>query len=142
MKREIKLNDIPKRQPYQVPDGYFDKLPMQVMARTVAPEAPAPWLEQVWRPMRLAIAPLLLLLVFVGVYFVNTQQAAQPAPATVASLSDAEIMQYLNDYAQVDATDLEEHAMADAELASEFLNVSAGTAEAELEYYHLNNLDY
>lgn len=138
----MKLNDIPKRQPYQVPEGYFDKLPMQVMARTAAPEAATPEFGHVWRSLRLAIAPLLLLLVFVGVYFLNIQQAAQPAPATVASLSDAEILQYLNNYAQVDAADLEEHAMADTELASEFLNVSAGTAEAELEYYHLNNLDY
>lgn len=143
MKREIKLHNIPKRQPFQAPDGYFDRLPMRVMERLEAPDvaAPAPWLEEVWRPLRLAVAPLLLLLVFVGVYFLSVPQQAQPAP-TVASLSDHEIVNYLSNYAQVDAMDLEEHAVADEELAVELLNVSSGTAEQELEYYHLNHLDY
>ena len=139
----MKLNDIPKRQPYQAPEGYFDRLPMRIMERTAAPEAvaPAPWYEQLWHPVRYAVAPLLLLLVFVGVYFLNIQQTEQ-APAAVAALSDAEIIHYLDTYAQVDAADFENHAIADKAFAAEFLNVSSKTAEEELEYYQLNNLDY
>ncbi|GAB3830808.1 hypothetical protein [Pontibacter rugosus] len=138
----MKLNDIPKRQPYQVPEGYFDRLPMRIMEHTAAPEAvaPAPWHEQLWRPVRLAVAPLLLLLVFVGVYFFNVQQPQ--APASIASLSNAEIIHYLDSYTHVDAADFEQYGIADRELAVEFLNVSSKTAEEELEYYQLNNLDY
>lgn len=147
MKKDIKLSDIPKHNVHQVPEGYFDRLPMRIMERTAAREQVTTdtWYEQLWRPARYAVAPLILLLLFMGIYFFNLQQEqqqVQQAAVTVSSLSDDEIITYLDVYAQVDASDFEEYSIADQELAVDFLNVSSTTAEEELEYYQLHNLDY
>lgn len=145
MRKDMKLSDIPKRNVHQVPDGYFDRLPMQIMERTAAREqvTAAGWSTPWWQPVRYAVAPLILLLLFVGIYFFNIQQNQQQEMATtVASLSDEEIMNYLDTYAQVETADFEEHSVADQELAAEFLNVSSTTAEEELEYYKINDIDY
>lgn len=146
MKKDIKLSDIPKHNVHQVPEGYFDRLPMRIMERTAAREqiTAAAWYAQLWRPVRYAVAPLILLLLFVGIYFFNLQQEQQQRQqaVTIASLSNDEIINYLDIYAQVDASDFEEYSVADQELAVDFFNVSSNTAEEELEYYQLHNLDY
>ncbi|MFD3003132.1 hypothetical protein ACFS7Z_22405 [Pontibacter toksunensis] len=145
MKKDLRLNDIPKHNVHQVPDGYFDRLPTRIMERTAGREqvADTPWYAQLWRPVRYAVVPLVLLLLLMGVYFFNIQQEqAQQPIVTVASLSDDEIINYLDVYAEVDASDFEEYSIADQELAVDFLNVSSNTAEEELEYYQLHNLDY
>ena len=144
MKKEIKLSDIPKHQVHRVPEGYFDRLPMRIMERTAAREhiAATPWQARLWQPVRYALAPLLLLVLFVGVFLFSAQEAPQQNGLSVASLSDQEIMNYLSTYAQMETADLEEYLSADQELAADFLNVSPSAAEDELLYYQLDDLDY
>lgn len=144
MKKELRISDIPKHNVHRVPEGYFDRLPMRIMARTAAREhiASTPWQARLWRPVRYAMAPLLLLLLFAGTFLFSMQQAPQQETLTVATLSDQEIMNYLNAYAQMETADLEEYLSADQELAAEFLNVSPRAAEEELLYYTLDDLDY
>jgi hypothetical protein len=144
MKKEIKLNDIPKRNVHQVPDGYFDRLPMRVMERTAAREqvTAASWLTTLWRHARYTVAPLILLFLFAGIYFFNLQQEPIYTRVPVATLNEEEIIDYLSTYAQVEAADLEEYSIAEQEFTADFLNINARTAEAELEYYHLNDIDY
>lgn len=142
MKKDFKLSDIPKRNPYQVPEGYFDRLPMQIMERR-GTEVQHGWQQVWWRPLRMALAPLVLLLLFVGVYVAN--QPEQPAAPMVnlASVSDSDIVDYLSTYATLDATDFAElNTLQEHELPAEFLNVSATAAEEELEYYTLDDIDY
>lgn len=147
MKRHLKLDEIPKRQLHQVPDGYFDRLPMRIMERTAsrqpkaAPGTPA-WLWQQWRPLQLALAPVLLLVLFIGVYFLGMQQAPQQETVPVALLSKDEMVEYLDLYANLEFSDLEEHLEADQLLAADFLNISPTTAEEELYYYQLDDIDY
>ncbi|SFG30500.1 hypothetical protein [Pontibacter chinhatensis] len=143
MKKDFKLSDIPKRNPYQVPEGYFDRLPMQVMERTSAREQ-AGWLPNLWQPLRLAMAPLLLLLlVFVGVYYYSAFTEQDKVLVNLAAVPDTEIMNYLSTYATLETTDFAElNTLREQELPAEVLNISAQTAEEELEYYHLNTLDY
>ena len=145
MKKDIKLSDIPKYNVHQVPEGYFDRLPTRIMEKTAGREqvTATKWYVPLWRPAQYAVAPLILLLLFVGVYFFNMQQEQEQYRAvTVASLSNEEIMIYLNTYAQVETADFMEYSVADQELVVEFLNVSPNTAEEELEYYKINDIDY
>lgn len=144
MKKDFRLSDIPKHNVHRVPDGYFDRLPMQIMERTAQRGhiAAAPWQATLWRPLRYAVAPLLLLLLFVGTFLFSMQRAPQQQTLTVATLSDEEIMNYLSTYAQMETADLEEYLATDQSLPSDFLNVSALTAEEELQYYQLDDLDY
>lgn len=145
MKKDFKLSDIPKRNPYQVPEGYFDRLPMRVMERTAAREQEqASWLPNLWQPLRLAVAPLLLLLlVFVGVYFYSMPEEPEQQIVNLATVSDSEIVDYLSTYTTVETTDFAElNTLREQELPADVLNVSATAAEEELEYYNLNNIDY
>ena len=144
MKKDFKLSDIPRHNVHRVPEEYFDRLPMRIMERTAVQEhmAATPWLALLWRPLRYAVAPLLLLFLFVGAFLFSMQQVPQQETLTVATLSDEEIVNYLSTYAQMETADLEEYLAADQSLASDFLNVSAMTAEEELQYYPFDDLDY
>ncbi|MCJ8164645.1 hypothetical protein MKJ04_07290 [Pontibacter sp. E15-1] len=145
MKKHLKLSDIPKHNIHRVPDGYFDRLPRRIMERTAMQEEVAgipAWLAHLSRPLRFAVAPLLLLFVFVGAYLFGTQQASQQMDFSIAALTNTEIMDYLDLYAQVETSDMEEFVDLNQNLTAEFLNVSPSAAEEELYYYQLDDLDY
>ncbi|MEJ8755884.1 hypothetical protein WG947_02650 [Pontibacter sp. H259] len=140
---DFNLSDLPKRNVYQVPEDYFDRLPMRIMERTAA--APQhQWLPaQVWQQVRVAIAPLMLLLLFVGVFYFGLELQPKQDSHTMAAVSDTEIVDYLSTYATVESNDLAElNTLQQQELTSEFINVSAADAEAELEYYNLKDTEY
>ena len=139
----ITLSDLPKHNVYQVPEDYFDRLPTRIMARTAA--APKhQWLPtQVWQSLRMAVAPLMLLLLFVGVFYFSLQSQPEQQSLHIAAVSDTEIVYYLTTYATVESNDLAElNTLQQQELDSEFMNVSAADAEAELEYYNLKDTEY
>ena len=143
MKQHIKLEDIPKRTMYQVPEGYFDRLPMRVMDRIAGPEqAPTPWHAALWRPLRMAVAPLMLLLVLGVVYVLNMQSESEKHMASLAAVGDTEIVDYLSTYAVLESTDLAEMNSLSRHVApADFLNVSPKAAERELEYAELDNIE-
>jgi hypothetical protein len=126
-----------------VPEDYFDRLPMRIMERTTA--APQQqWLpSQVWQNLRVAIAPLILLLLFVGVFYFSLKSQPEQQALQMATVSDTEIVNYLTAYSTVESADLADlNTLQEQELTSEFLNVSSAAAEEELEYYHLRDTDY
>ncbi len=139
MNKDFKLSDIPKHNIYQVPDGYFDRLPMRVMERTAATATGShvPVYTSLWQALQLAVAPLILLLVFTGVYFLSTPPQ-HADDAKVAHLPDQEIVDYLTTYAKIETTDLADLSVAERDMTSDFLNISPTVAESELEYYQLN----
>src|SRR5690606_7786940 len=96
MKPDFNLDGLPKKQPYQVPEDYFDKLPNRIMQRVTAEPKPAwNWLPILPAPLRMALASVVLLLAFVGVFFLNHDVAVTSEPNQLAQVSDQEIMDYL-----------------------------------------------
>jgi hypothetical protein len=144
MKKDLKLDDIPKRNIYEVPEKYFDRLPSQIMERTAARGyTPAPWYNALWKPVRLALVPLVLLLVVGIVYVANLQNQSSQPVIHLATVPDADIVDYLSTYAVLESSDFAElTSVSGQELTSEFLNVSPKAAEAELEYYELDPIEY
>ncbi|WP_347158466.1 hypothetical protein [Pontibacter chitinilyticus] len=143
MDKDPKLHNIPRHNIFQVPEQYFDKLPTRIMARTAAADDAHP--ATAWqRPLRLVLAPLLLLLLFVGVYFFNVPTKPEPMPAGFSALAQEEIVNYLTENAaQLETSDLSELTfLSDKKLTAEFLNVSPKAAEKELEYYPISEQDY
>ncbi|KUG08633.1 hypothetical protein [Solirubrum puertoriconensis] len=150
MKTPFRLDDHPRRQQplASPPDGYFDKLPLRVMQRVrpAEPEA-APlfgWLAALSAPLRTALASVLLLVAFVGTYWLTDSPARYRTPtgavATVpaatseralAAVPHAEVVQYLltNDE-RLTLQDFSETPIADRDLTATFL---PGTSRAELE---------
>lgn len=144
MKDNFKLDELPKHNIYQVPDNYFDRLPMRIMERTAAAPATHIWqMHALWKSLRMVVAPLLLLLVFLGVFYLNMPDPSDSSPLSMAALHDQEIVDYLSTYAILESEDFADlNSIEEQELTADVLNVSATTAEEELEYYNLNQIDY
>ncbi len=141
--KKFKLSDLPKHNVYKVPEGYFERLPMRVMERTAgAGEPEQAWFAAVWKPVRVAMAPLLLLAMFVGVYLFNVPSQPQPFTNSLSYVGEAEIVDYLSNDIYLETADFAELAIANQEMTVDFLNISSASAERELDYYQLADLAY
>ncbi|KAA9327602.1 hypothetical protein F0P96_16620 [Hymenobacter busanensis] len=151
MKTPFRLDEHPRRpQPLAPPpDAYFDKLPLRIMQRVQpAPQAeslPAfGWLLAWPAPLRTALASVVVLLGFVGAFWLTNDPltfshpvAVQRASASqaLAAVPRAELVQYLTSDAapQVALTDLAETAVADQDLTHVFLPGSPADIQAALD---------
>jgi hypothetical protein len=106
-----KLEDIPKQNIFEVPEGYFDKLPSVIQARIAKPE-PAFWQLPVFK-YALSIASLFL----VGIIWWNSQTVSSledqlnqiQTEQLLAYLENSEIpVEYLMDEETLSETDLNE----------------------------------
>ncbi|MBJ6116620.1 hypothetical protein JAO76_00330 [Pontibacter sp. BT310] len=141
--KNITLSELPKHNVYQVPEDYFDRLPTRIMERTAAAPQQA-WLPaRMWQGMRVAMAPLILLAMFVGVYYFTLESQPDQQAINMAVVTDTEIVDYLTANASLESADFAElNTIQNQELTADFLNVSPVAAEEELEYYHLRDTDY
>lgn len=86
-----RLEDIPKKPFFRVPEGFFDKLPSDIQARLET----AP--RQVRQPLvRYALVYVLPLLIAAAVIFYNIRQA-KPVESILASVETTDLIQYLED---------------------------------------------
>jgi hypothetical protein len=128
----MKLDDLPKKNIYQVPDRYFDQLPGRVMARVREKESAnnPVTMFTFWRqPMlRGALAGVALILSFIFIYtFTSTSPQPQPFPAGEWILSDVtetEAVEYLMASDQLETQDLTGLPLPDEDLSHEFIQVS------------------
>lgn len=144
MKNDFKLSDLPKRNIYEVPDKYFDRLPAQIMERTAgAGYSPTPWYAAAWKPLRMALASLALLLTVGVVYFTQLRDQSEEQVMHLATVADDDIMDYLSTYAVLETGDFAELSVtSEQEMTADFLNVSATAAKEELEYYQIETTDF
>lgn len=84
-----KLDDIPKKHPFNVPDGYFDKMALTIQERVSKPVAkPAMWSIGV----RYAL-PAMLILIALVIYF--KPQPQRSAEELLAAVSTDALVEYL-----------------------------------------------
>jgi hypothetical protein len=123
-----KLEDIPKQNIFEVPEGYFDKLPSVIQARIAKPE-PAFWQLPVFK-YALSIASLFL----VGIIWWNSQTASSledqlsqiQTEQLLAYLETSEIStEYLAD--EIDITEI------DLDVLEESVFSSMDFSESDLE---------
>ncbi|MEJ8802222.1 hypothetical protein [Pontibacter sp. H249] len=143
MNEDFKLENLPKHNIYQVPEGYFDRLPMRVMERTAGARAQETSVHAgLWAQVRMAVAPLVLLLVFVGAFFFTQQQQKQNDYSTLQPLAENDIIDYLHYNEDLETADLAELSyLTKHEFTEDFLNISPKVAEEELEYYHIRHIE-
>ena len=143
MKEEFKLEHLPKHNIYQVPESYFDRLPTRVMERTAgASQTATGWQHRLLGSVRLAAAPLVLLLVFVGAFLFTLQQQKQDNNYAVQPLAEHDILDYLHYNEDLETADLAELSyLTKQEFTEDFLNISPTVAEEELEYYHIRYIE-
>src|SRR5262245_19427967 len=89
-----KLDYIPKKDPFEAPDGYFDKLPGVIQSR-VATERPGH--RPVWT-YRLAYASAVLLVAAVaGIFWFSKTGREATVEDMLASVQTEELVAYLSD---------------------------------------------
>ena len=90
-----KLEDIPKKEIFNVPDGYFDKLPGLIQARTVKAETGLRNTPVFRYAIRYTVAFSILV---VGILFWFRQSAPLESPESLlANVETADLIAYLND---------------------------------------------
>ena len=118
-----KLEDIPKKEVFNVPDGYFDKLPGIIQARVATPQNEG---RPVWGfALRYALPTVVLLAV--GIFWFNQSPKVADAEQLLSSIQTEDLVAYLN---ESDMTT--EELLADAELSDE------DASEIEGNVYDLN----
>ncbi|MCX7638719.1 MAG: hypothetical protein N2044_12820 [Cyclobacteriaceae bacterium] len=86
------LNDIPKKEIFEVPDGYFEHLPQVIQSRISKPQKQErPYFKLVVR-YALAIA-----IVFVVLWLWLVPSKQQTAEELLAGVNSEELIQYLNE---------------------------------------------
>jgi len=144
MNTPFRLDDHPRRpQPLAPPpDGYFDRLPTQIMAR-VQPAASQEstafgWLKALSLPLRTALGSVVVLGGFAATFLLNQSSApttpAHLAHANLASVPRTEMVQYLlASDERVSLSDLSELPVAEQDMVGEYLNVSPAEVQAALD---------
>lgn len=90
-----KLNDIPKKNIYEVPDGYFDKLPGVIQSRVAAKETIQPSFIYYFR---YHIQVLVLAIAMIGVWIFRTNiKDDKNAEELLASVDTPSLIAYLED---------------------------------------------
>ncbi len=93
--KKIRLEDLERNVPFEVPDGYFDKLPSIVMSRLPATPEPQPLVSWSWqRSLGLAAA---LSLIVALVWFSYPQQQGPLGSERLSQVSDDAILEYLEE---------------------------------------------
>jgi hypothetical protein len=93
-KPNIKLSDIPKRDPFQAPDGYFDDLQAKI-DRRIADAPKAKVIHVNWRNIGYAVAAAVTLLVAVLVAVDGPSKSTPSAAEMIAQLTAEDCLAYL-----------------------------------------------
>lgn len=98
-----RLEDIPKKQAFKVPDGYFDELPMRIQAR-IAAESPKPIYLTIGKlTMRYALPILFVGIISVALWDNFSSKNTDPI-AALDSVPNEQLLAYL----EADEISLEE----------------------------------
>jgi hypothetical protein len=126
----MKLDDLPKKNIYQVPDRYFDQLPAIVMARVREKESaknPVTGLT-FWRQPFLqgALAGLALLLSFILIFTFHTNQSQSSGDSNtlLANVTEKEALEFLMTSGPLETQDLTGLPLTGVDLSHEFIQVS------------------
>jgi hypothetical protein len=89
-----KLEDIPKKEIFNVPDGYFDSLPGKIQAR-ISGKRP---FEQPGFVLRYRLQYVIPVIAFfaIGIYWFSSEQNPGDAESILASVQTEELVSYLN----------------------------------------------
>lgn len=148
MKKDFKLEDIPRRTLYQVPEDYFDKLPGMIMARVTSSKttAEAGWFTSLFYQYRAALAGMLLLTCFTGTFLFSLQQPFPIFTSDIANIPDIlhqDVIEYVSNQVEIDSRDLAELTITNNDISHEFINATTddilqSVDEQQLEEVYFN----
>ena len=108
-----KLEDIPKKQIFEVPDGYFERLPGIVQARVTPARDPATIAWFMKRSALRYVVPAVVILV-AGLFWFDQSATRKDAETILSSLQTQDLIAYLEE-SDFTTEELVESGMLDAE---------------------------
>lgn len=106
-----RLEDIPKKEIFTVPDGYFERLPSVIQSRLAEHNQPS-WKTSPFFRYSVRYAIPLLVLLAIG-FFWYTRQPGTNAEAILASIETEDLMVYLQE-SDLSTEELMDHVPLDA----------------------------
>jgi hypothetical protein len=88
-----RLEDIPKKESFKVPDGYFDDLPMRIQARIQEAEKKTVWLPNLSFALKFALPSILVGIVSVVLW--NNLSKKEDAFANLDTVPTEQLLAYL-----------------------------------------------
>jgi hypothetical protein len=126
-----KLEDIPKKQVFDVPEGYFEKLTSTIQARVAEKESRRA-ITLLSLPAVIRYALPALVLVAVGIFWFQNNASQTDAESILASVSTEDLVAYLND-SEISTDELMN--------AAEFDEEDLDDIESEVYKLHFEDLD-
>ena len=93
-----KLEDIPKKNIFEVPEGYFDRLPGIIQARVSEQRPTYGWLPPWSVPVRFAVAVLMMMAVGVFWYTPGSLSGTDKIKSELASINPDQLVEYLDEH--------------------------------------------
>ncbi|MCF0050177.1 hypothetical protein MUK70_28290 [Dyadobacter chenwenxiniae] len=104
--KRIRLDDLKKEVPFQVPEDYFDKLPQMIQSRIPSEPVRKPVIGWSWQRSLALVSAMALIFVLVWVTVPERQGSLGQEP--LSGISNASIVSYLEDQ-DMSYYDLSEH---------------------------------
>jgi hypothetical protein len=89
-----KLEDIPKKQSFEAPEGYFDSLPRIIQARVAKPESISQRFS--WKPVLLYAMPILAVAIGL-IWYLNIGRGDSSPEQLLATIETVDIEAYLDE---------------------------------------------
>lgn len=89
-----KLEDIPKKQAFEAPEGYFDALPGIIQSRVAKPESVSQRFS--WKPVLLYAMPVLLVAIGL-IWYLNAGNGDSTTEQLLAAIETVDIEAYLDE---------------------------------------------
>jgi len=90
-----KLDDIPKKQNFEVPEGYFEKLPGIIQSRVTQQTKERIWVLDVRFALRFAVPVVILLAV--GIFWYGQSHMEKSVENILASVQTEDLITYLSE---------------------------------------------
>lgn len=139
--KKINLNDIPKQDPFVVPEGYLDQLPQLIQTRVQKnPEAAMGGLQGLFIFSRFQLAfTVFVFMVVASIFFQREPSTLEPeAQAILEEISRQEVVTYLSNNRNITVQELS----AESDWENEYLYSNELTTEDVLEdeiIYHIDS---
>jgi hypothetical protein len=91
-----RLDEIPKKSLFEVPDGYFEELPGVIQARVAIPIAIGTEPEAAWGRLALRYALPVIALAAAAIFIINREPVRSPEEV-IASLESEQLVAYLEE---------------------------------------------
>jgi hypothetical protein len=90
-----KLEDIPKKQNFEVPEGYFEKLPGIIQSRVTQQHKARSWGFDYRFTLRFAVPVIILMAI--GIFWYSRSQMDKSAENILASVQTEDLITYLSE---------------------------------------------